>query len=401
MKKSLLLSAALLAAASAYAQEFDVYVIGGDVNGQSWATGAEDAKMTYNETTGLYEWDGETLGNGFKFNDGTWENPDHNWGGSDKMVLGQEYALVAGGDSGNISFLGLTGVNKPHIVFNAAEGTCTVTGEGIEPSGEIDFDVYVIGSNVNGKTWATGEEDAKMTHIGGGIFEWDGEFLGTGFKFNDGSWNNADHNWGGASKLTLGENYRLDVGGSSANIAYDGFTGVNKPHVVFDANEGSIVVTGEATGVIEWFFTGTFNDWDISDETGLKLEEVGEKQYKLLNIDFDTLGNEGEFKIASTGWSEQYGSNDGLVIGMGEDEGELQAVGSDGGVVYYLYGTYDLSWDGNAHFVKFQESSAVKAVEAVNGAATYFNLQGVQVSEPANGMFIKVVAGKATKVAIR
>ena len=43
-------------------------------------------------------------------------------------------------------------------------------------------------------------------------------------------------------------------------------------------------------------------------------------------------------------------------------------------------------------------SSGVAAVEAANGEAVYFNMQGVRVANPENGLFIRVQNGKAVKV---
>lgn len=262
-----------------------------------------------------------------------------------------------------------------------------------------DFDVYVIGSNVNGQSWTCGAEDAKMTFVGEGVYEWDGEFLGTGFKFNDGTWSDDTHNWGAGEKLTLGEPYELYCSGGSGNIAFDGFTGVNKPHVVFNLNDGTCIVTGEATGVIEWFVTGDFNNWAL-DETSV-LTNTGGKEYVKLGVNFEVTG---KLKIASTGWADQWGTNDeNVMLGFDTDEATLETVGGEGGgIVYFYIGEYDCFWNGETHVVRFAEAgSGVKSFEAVDGAAKYFNLQGVEVSEPANGLFIKVANGKAVKVAIR
>lgn len=43
----------------------------------------------------------------------------------------------------------------------------------------------------------------------------------------------------------------------------------------------------------------------------------------------------------------------------------------------------------------------VEGIEAENGKAEYYNLQGVRVENPENGMFIRVQNGKSTKVAIK
>lgn len=46
-------------------------------------------------------------------------------------------------------------------------------------------------------------------------------------------------------------------------------------------------------------------------------------------------------------------------------------------------------------------SSSVEAVEVVEGEAVYFNLQGVRVANPENGLYIKVVNGKSQKVIVK
>ena len=48
------------------------------------------------------------------------------------------------------------------------------------------------------------------------------------------------------------------------------------------------------------------------------------------------------------------------------------------------------------------DGSGVDEIEAeANGEAVYYNLQGVKVAEPENGLYIKVQGNKATKVLIR
>ena len=48
-----------------------------------------------------------------------------------------------------------------------------------------------------------------------------------------------------------------------------------------------------------------------------------------------------------------------------------------------------------------KDPSAVNEIEAVDAEAVYYTLQGVAVENPANGIFVKVLNGKATKVAIK
>ena len=48
-----------------------------------------------------------------------------------------------------------------------------------------------------------------------------------------------------------------------------------------------------------------------------------------------------------------------------------------------------------------QKGSAVESIDAIDGNATYYNANGAKVANPAKGMYIKVVDGKATKVVVK
>ena len=50
------------------------------------------------------------------------------------------------------------------------------------------------------------------------------------------------------------------------------------------------------------------------------------------------------------------------------------------------------------YVIKYDKASGVEGVEAAAAEAEYFNLQGVRVANPENGVFIRVEGGKATKV---
>ena len=51
--------------------------------------------------------------------------------------------------------------------------------------------------------------------------------------------------------------------------------------------------------------------------------------------------------------------------------------------------------------VSFSTTVGIAAIEAENGAAEYFTLQGVRVAEPTNGIYIRVANGKASKVTVK
>lgn len=59
------------------------------------------------------------------------------------------------------------------------------------------------------------------------------------------------------------------------------------------------------------------------------------------------------------------------------------------------------TWEIDKLVVKAPAKSAVSAIESAEGEAVYFNLQGVRVVNPENGLYIKVVNGKSQKVLVK
>lgn len=312
---------------------------------------------------------------------------------------------------------------KKFLLLSAVASTALC---GFAQTDYLNTNYYVIGSKVNnGGAWVCGQADAKFESKGGGVFEWNGTYLETGFKINDGTWDNDEVNFGTATSnelVVLGEELNLIANGGSNNIAFaerDGvkFTGLNNPKIVLNVAGApdviTITVTGEPTGVEQWFFTGTFNDYTIdsnAEEKGFEpyiFTDLGNKKYELKNVEIFPSEDLGfaQFKVVSTGWAEQYAAGDtDIEFGAGTDEGELVIVGGDGpGVNCYYDGKYDITWDGNTHIISFKEAEegAVSEISAANGEAAYFNLQGVRVANPENGLFIQTLNGKATKVLIR
>lgn len=125
-----------------------LYLIGANVDGENWALGTN--QMTY--ANGVYTWTGNELGSGFKINNGTWDNPEYNIGAADKSVLleiGVPYAVVANGDSQDISFDG-DPIEDPSVVFDPDAMTVTVnSGAGIHGIA-IDMNAPVEYYNLQG-----------------------------------------------------------------------------------------------------------------------------------------------------------------------------------------------------------------------------------------------------------
>lgn len=252
MKKLLLSTLAIAACLGANATDF--YLIGADVNGQSWALGTN--KMTYDDSSETYSWEGEVLGTGFKINDGTWENGDYNIGcpeNGGSLTLGEPFTVVANSDSGDITFKDFNKITNAKVIFDYNNLTVTVTGEGVTVDPDAIVELYVIGDNVDGKNWAL--QTNQMTYDESSkTYSWEGEVLGSGFKINDGTWG-ATYNMGADSDedlLTVGTAFKYVARSDSKNINFSNdVVEVANPKVVVDLNAQTILVTGETgTGAI-------------------------------------------------------------------------------------------------------------------------------------------------------
>lgn len=170
-------------------------------------------------------------------------------------------------------------------------------------------DYYLIGGNVNGKSWTLKAADAKFTATAtAGVYEWTGTTLGTSFKINDGTWNNDNANFGSNGKnLIVGTPYTYGIGGSTSNIAFDGVATVKSPKVVLNTNNKTITVTGEGGGDVSWYIQGLNGNWDFTDAKKLVETASGSKIYQLKNFTINSAPN--GIAVATTGWATKYGSS--------------------------------------------------------------------------------------------
>ena len=334
MKKFLLFIAALLATSSAAFA--DLYVIGSDVNGESWVLARPDAKMI-ETSVGVYEWTGQTLGSGFKINDGAWDG-NYNIGSYGTGIkLDTPYFFYNGGDSADITFEGFDLVTNPKVVLNLNAGTITLTGIATEKEPDDPYAVtfYMIGSNVNGKSWELAQEDAKFTKVSDNIYRWKGEVLGTGFKINDGTWSNSNYNIGSAGDaIAMNTPFYYWASGSSGNIAFDGFTSLKNPEVELNFNNWTItLIGGEPEGIADWYICGINGVYELTDEW--KLSQVGNSN--VFEREVYLSEPVGELKISDNGWAHQYGtySPEYDYITYQHSEVYLERVYGEGGDVPY------------------------------------------------------------------
>ena len=151
------------------------------------------------------------------------------------------------------------------------------------------------------------------------------------------------------------------------------------------------------------YLVGKFNDWAEADANYKFTYANGVYTLAMTALD-------GEFKIMGDTWkTANFGGqgDPGATVAEPVDavigENTLWS-GSDCNLVAdnFTEVTLSFAWDGTAAsgiLTITKGISSITDIEAAEAEAVYYNLQGVRVAEPTSGIYIKVAAGKATKVA--
>ncbi|MDE6276508.1 MAG: hypothetical protein K2M06_00185 [Muribaculaceae bacterium] len=158
------------------------------------------------------------------------------------------------------------------------------------------------------------------------------------------------------------------------------------------------------------YLRGAMNEWSCSDE--YKFAKNGEVY--TLNVALLEAGQ--EFKIGNESWLYSFVAAE-RVTPIGGDEEEIEPNNHLVLDVPYYYTTeagdgYNNAMEETAENVLitldlenetivFTKDAGVGSVAvAEEGAAVYYNLQGVRVANPEKGLFIQVKGGKAAKVVL-
>ena len=154
--KKFTLALATLALSVASMSAADYYLIGGF---NKWAESDPAAKFTETAQAGVYELKYEgTLTSGFKVNDGTWNNPDINFGSNgSNLVVGEPYKYGVN-VMANIDMA--ENVKNPTVTLNLNDGTLLVEGQQQEAKTKYGIHGEIFGD----PSWSTedmSEENGK------------------------------------------------------------------------------------------------------------------------------------------------------------------------------------------------------------------------------------------------
>lgn len=180
-------------------------------------------------------------------------------------------------------------------------------------------------------------------------------------------------------------------------------TGDFKLVVDLEAKTMTLVGEGTVQDVFDIYLRGDVNSWGVDETykfTYTGVSSFGEQMYELILSE----GLTGQFKVADASWGEvNYGANATIAI-----DSTIEVFYNSGfnlnaaiteGIKLTFYHTLDKSKSSWLKVDKFEGISDITIDDAAT--ATYYNLQGVRVAEPANGLYIKVAGNTATKVYIK
>lgn len=418
MKKFLLMVCAL--AAGIVAQAADYYLIGGFNN---WTLKAANCLFTAAEDgTYVLDYEGD-LTSGFKINDGTWSNDAANFGSNGSALqLGQPYTMKVGGDSKDIALT--EKIVNPHLVLNVADPAkpvLTITGQ----SQEVEYKYGIHGEIFGDPAWST--LDMVENESGKWVLTAEVVAGGFGIKVMDAStgnqtgWFYADGD-GVLGSAQLGQ--ALVVKEEGVNFAS---TLVGTFTFTFDPNAMTLTVSGKGTDEPDPVVTVPENLYIVGNIAGCVWDTVNApaltksgNTFTIESVEIVSASEEiaeGFFSfitVRGADWDTEVNTGDRFGASMPDEVIEAPATVT---LVPYLAGVnasaaaswmieaavYDITVDFAAMTVNVVKvGDGISAIEADNNApAVYYNLQGVEVAEPANGLFIEVRGNQVRKVTLK
>ena len=419
MKKFLLMVCAL--AAGIVAQATDYYLIGG-FNG--WKT-ADPACLFTAASDGTYVLDYEgTLTSGFKINDGTWSNAKANFGSNGTALqLDQPYTMKVGGDTKDIALT--ENIANPHLVLNVSDPSnpvLTISGQ----SQEAEYKYGIHGEIFGGEDWTTVD---FVENESNGKWELTAEVVAGSFgiKVMDLStsaqtgWFAADGD-GVLGTAQLGQPLALKENGTNfASTLVGTFT------FVFDPNAMTLTVSGEGTDEPEPVVEVPENLYIVGNIAGCVWDTVNApaltksgNTFTIENVEIVSASeeiSEGFFSfitVRGADWDTEVNTGDRFGASQADEVIEAPAtvtltaykagVNASAAASWMIEAAvYDITVDFAAMTVNVVKvGDGISAIEADNNApAVYYNLQGVEVAEPANGLFIEVRGNQVRKVTLK
>lgn len=255
--------------------------------------------------------------------------------------------------------------------------------------------------------WST---EATEMELNDGVYTVTVETLTSEFKIvEDGKW------YGSNDKLTLGEALELHEGNDYGNVMFADadLKAVNNAVVTYNADTKMLTVTGEAgEAEITYALHGNFfsGEWESID---MEYEEYFGEWVWTVFFTSSLSDASGEFGIKEltagnqTGWYSCPKDADYVTI-TGDGANDLLCTTSDNTnfKIENLFGgdSWKFIFNAETHMLSVIPyiGGGIEDVKAADNApAVYYNLSGMQVANPANGLFIKKQGNVVTKVLVK
>ncbi len=407
MKKFSFMSLMAAALVSLSASATDYQLIGG-FNG--WATTDESSKFTdKGDGTYVLEYKG-TVTTDFKIKswEKEWNNAEIYGAPTADAVLkvGESFTLLNGTASQNINTEGGLSLTNPKFTFNPTALTLLVEAGTAEAV--ITYDIW--GNFDGGTAWS-----------GVALTETDGVWSASNVEFKAGAQfgirelaDGAQKTWIAAtSAMTVTETTTVDMQVNGTNLkinagTYDfSFNPAELKLAITKVNGGGGDEPDPTPEYKDLYLVGAQFGWDFASTEAYKFER-NENVYTI-TVDAGMVGGatEKNWKIWDGTWNYNFGCGAEQPVAAVEYDTWF-----DGGnftfttepnvkttITLTLVKGSDVKDSSIPSKLLIDVPSAVENIEAVEeGDVRFFNLQGVEVSEPANGVFVRVANGKATKV---
>lgn len=230
--------------------------------------------------------------------------------------------------------------------------------------------------------------------------------LTSDFKIVDIQNNNWDTQYGAYSPLVVGQPIELtgkEGNNEPGNIRFANNVQVAKnAKVTFTVSTKTLLVESSdlVVALPELYATGSFCNWTAPGENADLLAKHTEAGIYSVTIDLGDA-EKTEFKLAGPGWTNEIAGGVEVTANGAAD------VTLGGGNLYTtLTGSQTLTFNINTMKMTFgdpslvSEGSMVDGIETSSAAVEYYNLNGVRVSNPSNGLYIVKQGKKVSKMIV-
>jgi len=275
---------------------------------------------------------------------------------------------------------------------------------------------YYLAGKIN--EWDAANEAFKFAEQADGTYALeigDFEFSG-GFKITEGNW---DVSYGSNGEdIIVGEPYVL---GQSGNVLSDRYLSVKNASMKLEVAQDGLILTlnGDPEVNPNWnpdaapelYIRGLYDVWDAVAERKLTFDKDA-KRYSLMGVE---MTGATKFKIADSSWGKyNFGAgteeetlpinannNSTTLFNGSQNDAQIDLTGSYN---FYVFFTDDdfksSSIEVEVYTADEDPYAGVAAIAAdeADAPAVYYNLQGVQVENPTNGLYIVKQGNKVSKI---